>query len=120
MNKEDKLLNKNILYLIPVIFILIIFFRITYTYNDVKTKEYEFAKKEAEVLNSYVKTHRNYYQKFFIDKIILLNEDTLPALPAFSAAPISKEFSLDNSLDIEVKTVSDRARNPKNMVDSDE
>ncbi len=120
MNKEDKLLNKNILYLIPVIFVLIIFFRITYTYNDVKTKEYEFAKKEAEVLNSYVKTHRNYYQKFFIDKIILLNEDTLPALPAFSAAPISKEFSLDNSLDIEVKTVSDRARNPKNMVDSDD
>ena len=120
MNKEDKLLNNNTLYLILIAFIVIIILRITYAYNDTKQKEYEFAKKEAEVLNSYVMTHRNYYQKFFIDKTIPLNKKTLHALPAFSAYPISKEFSKNNPLNIVVKTVSNRARNPKNMVDEDE
>ena len=120
MTKEHKLINNNILYLIPVAFIIIIALRITYAYNDTQQRKYEFAKKEAEVLNSYVMTHRNYYQKFFINKSIPLNEKTLHALPAFSAAPISKIFSKNNSLNITVKTVSERARNPKNMADEDE
>ena len=120
MNKENKLINKKLLYLIPVIFIVIIIFRITYAYEETKQKEYHFAKKEAEVLNSYVITHRNYYQKFFINKDIALNEKTIHALPAYSAAPINDTFSKTNPLNIKVKTVSDRARNPKNMVDSDE
>ena len=120
MNKENKLIDKKLLYLIPVVFIVIITFRITYAYEDTKQKEYHFAKKEAEVLNSYVITHRNYYQKFFINKDISLNEKTIHALPAYSAAPINNTFSKINPLNIKVRTVSDRARNPKNMVDSDE
>ena len=118
MNKENKIIDKNLLYLIPVIFIIIIIFRITYIYDDTKVKEYQFAKKEAEVLNSYVLTHRNYYQKFFINKDIVLNKKTIHALPAYSAAPINETFTKNNPLNIKVKTVSDRARNPKNMVDS--
>ncbi len=120
MNKERNLINSSKLYLIPIMFIIIILLRITYAYNDTKQREYEFAKKEAEVLNSYVMIHRNYYQKFFINKTIPLNDETLHALPAFSAAPISQKFSQNNPLNIIVKTVSDRARNPKNMVDKDE
>ncbi len=120
MNKKHQLYNNNLLYLVPLFFIVIIIFRIVYSYNDTKNKEYEFAQKEAEVLNSYVMTHRSYYQKLFINKTIPLNSDTLHALPAFSAAPISKEFSKINTLGIIVKTASDRARNPKNMVDASE
>jgi len=120
MNKENKLIDKKLLYLIPIVFVVIIIFRITYAYEDTKAKEYQFAKKEAEVLNSYVITHRNYYQKFFINKDIALNEKTIHALPAYSAAPINDTFSKINPLNIKVRTVSDRARNPKNMVDSDE
>ncbi|MEA3499295.1 MAG: EAL domain-containing protein [Campylobacterota bacterium] len=115
-----KLINKKLLYFIPIFFLIVVLFRIVYAYNDTKNKEYQFAQKKAEVLNSYVVTHRDYYQKFFIDKTIPLNAKTLLALPAFSAAPISKEFSKNNPLSITVKTVSDRARNPKNMVDKDE
>ncbi len=120
MNKENKIFNSRVLYIIPIVFILLISIRITYSYNMSKEKEYDFAKKEAEVLNSYVMTHRSYYQKFFINKDIPLNTKTLPALPAFSAAAISEIFSHNNSLNITVKTVSDRARNPKNMVNNDE
>ena len=120
MDKKNKIFNNRILYIIPLLFFIIMTIRIIYSYNLTKQKEYEFAKKEAEVLNSYVLTHRDYYQSFFINKTITLNEKTLPLLPAYSASPISHTFSENNSLNITVKTVSDRARNPKNMVDIDE
>jgi len=120
MDSESKFFNKNLLYFIPIIFILVIVFRITYAYYDVKHQLYKFAKEEAEVLNSYVMANRNYYQKLFIDKTIPLNEKTLHALPAYSSTPISKVFSRNNSLNIIVKTVSDRARNPLNNADEQE
>lgn len=97
-----------------------ILLRVSYAYNNTKERRYEFAKKEAEVLNSYAITHREYYQNFFINKTIPLNKETLPALPAFSSSIISETFSLQNPLNITIKTVSDRARNIKNSADSDE
>ncbi len=116
----NSLLNKKVLFLIPIFFLIIISLRITYSYNDVEQRKYDFALKEAEVLNSYALTHRNYYQKFFINKTIHLSEKTLMALPAFSSRPISKTFSQENNLNISISTVSNRARNPKNKADSDE
>jgi diguanylate cyclase (GGDEF)-like protein len=94
--------------------------RVVYAYNDTKERRYEFAKKEAEVLNSYAITHREYYQNFFINKTIPLNKETLSALPAFSSSIISETFSQQNPLNITIKTVSDRARNIKNSADNDE
>ena len=102
--------NKNILYLIPILFLIIITLRIDYSYTDIQQRKYDFALKEAEVLNTYALIHRNYYQDMFIDKSIPLNEKTLPALPAYSSHPISKTFSQENSLNIVLRTVSDRAR----------
>ncbi|MFA6193188.1 MAG: EAL domain-containing protein [Sulfurimonas sp.] len=115
-----KLFNNRILYIIPIVFIIVILLKVVYAYNDTKERRYEFAKKEAEVLNSYAMTHREYYQNFFINKIIPLNKETLSALPAFSSSIISETFSQQNPLNITIKTVSDRARNIKNSADSDE
>ncbi len=116
----NSLFNKRILYFIPVIFLIIIFLRITYAYNEASQRKYDFALKEAEVLSSYAMSHRIYYQDFFLNKIIPLNKDTLAALPAASSHPISKYFSQNNRFNITIRTVSDRARNPKNHADSDE
>ena len=118
MSKHNRFFNNNILYFVTVIFIAVIIFRIISVYFDTKEREYQFAQKEAEVLNSYAMVHRNYYQNFFIDKTIPLNEKTLHALPAFSSLPISDQFSHSNSLNIMIRTVSDRARNPTNNADN--
>ena len=115
-----NLFNQKVLNLIPIIFMLIIVFRILYNYNALVKKEEHFAQTEAEVLNEYVITHRNYYQNFFIDKTIPLNANTLVALPAHSSRGISHQFSKNNLLNITVRTVSDRARNPLNTADEDE
>ena len=115
-----QLFNKKILQLIPIVFMIVILFRITYAYNDIKSMEYEFAKSEAEVLSSYALVHRNYYQKLYINKDIALNEKSLLGLPAYSSKPISEIFSKNNPFDITIKTVSDRARNINNSANKSE
>ena len=113
-------LNSKVLRVIPHIFLIIVILKIIYTYFETKNREYDFAKKEAEVLNSYAIENRMYYQKLFIDGTLNLSEQTLPALPAFSSHVISTNFSKNNPLNITVATVSDRARNSKNQADKDE
>lgn len=113
-------LNSKVLKVIPVIFLLIGTTKIIYTYFEIKDREADFAKKEAEVLNSYAIQNRTYYQKLFLNGTLDLNEKTLPALPAFSSHVISDNFSKNNPLNISVKAVSDRARNIKNKADENE
>lgn len=112
--------NNNVLRAIPIIFLIFGAIKITYTYFDIKEKEADFAKKKAEVLNSYAIENRLYYQNLFFNGTLELNEKTLKGLPAFSSHIISNNFSKNNPLNISVKTVSDRARNPKNQADAHE
>ncbi len=116
----DKIFNRRVLYIIPIIFLIVIGIRIAYSYQSMKKDTYSFAKTEAEVLNSHAMSHREYYQKLYISKTIPLSEATLPGLPAFSSRPISEKFSKNNLLNIHIQTVSDRARNPKNRANKDE
>ena len=116
----NKVFRSRILYIIPIIFLVVIIFRITLNYQSTKEEAYNFAKKEAEVLNSHAMAHRNYYQKLFISNVLQLSEKTLSALPAYSSRPISEAFSKDNPLNIKIQTVSDRARNSKNNANTDE
>jgi diguanylate cyclase (GGDEF)-like protein len=116
----NQYFNNKVLYAIPVIFLIVLLLKIVYSYQETQSQAYDFAKKEAQVLNSQAMAHRNYYQKLFIDKVLPLNEKTLPALPAYSSYTISKTFSKNNIFNISIQSVSDRARNPKNKADADE
>ena len=113
-------LNSRFLKVIPILFLLIGIGKVTYIYFETKEREADFAKKEAEVLNSYVIENRNYYQNLFLDGTIDINKKTLSALPAYSSYHISKEFTQNNPLKITLSAVSDRARNIKNSADKDE
>ncbi|WP_457748686.1 EAL domain-containing protein [Sulfurimonas sp.] len=116
----NQYFNSKSLYIIPVVFLIVLLFRILYSYHETQVQVYNFVKKEAQVLNAHAMAHRNYYQKLFLNKTIQLNEKTLPALPAYSSYAISKTFSNNNILNIKIQTVSDRARNPKNKADKSE
>ncbi len=117
MSANKHFFNKNILFLVAIFFILIVLARIVYSYNKVEAYKLQYAKKEAQSLKDYSMAHRKYYQNLYLDNIIPLDEETLQGLPAYSSRPISKTFSEENNFDIRVKTVSDRARNPKNSAD---
>ena len=112
--------NSNILYLIPLFFALILSYRIIHNYKDIQKREYNFAKAEAEVLNTHLLENRSYYQKLFLTHTLQLNKETLKALPAYSSSIISKEFSEKNRFKVEIKTVSNRARNIKNTANQRE
>jgi diguanylate cyclase (GGDEF)-like protein len=112
--------NSKILNLIPIVFFLAIMVKIFHNYTDARSEEQQFILDEANVLKAYAMSHREYYQKLFIDKTIPLNESTLAALPAYSSSHIAKNFSQNNMMNIIVRTVSDRARNPKNDADTSE
>ena len=113
-------INNKILYLIPLFFAIVLFYRVGYNYADIVKREYNFAKTEASILNKHVIENRNYYQKLFINHTIKLNEETLLALPAYSSSLISESFTQKNNLGVEIRTVSDRARNAKNSANSSE
>lgn len=113
-------LNSKFLKIALFLFLIIGTAKITYIYNETKAKEADFAKKEAEVLNSYAVENRNYYQNLFLNDTITISQKTLSALPAYSSYHISKEFSQNNPLKISLSTVSDRARNSNNSADKDE
>jgi len=112
--------NSKILRIIPIVFLIFGTIKVIYTYFESKERESDFARKNAEVLNSYAIENRLYYQHLFFDGTLELSEKTLPALPAFSSHIISNNFSKNNPLNISVKTVSDRARNSENQADSNE
>jgi diguanylate cyclase (GGDEF)-like protein len=118
MSRDNKFFNKNILYFVSIFFVLVVIARISYSYVNVKEYEVEYAKKEADTLKEYGMAHRQYYQNLYISKVIKLNEKTLHGLPAYSSRLISENFSQDNSFNIVAKTVSDNARNRKNMADA--
>lgn len=111
---------KNSLYFLPLFFVIIAIFRISYAYNDIEKREEDFVTKQGNALKSLTMANRDYYQDLFIEEHIPFNEETLAILPAYSAASISKLFSEHNSLKIEIQTVSDRARNPDHQADSDQ
>jgi len=118
MKKEERVLSDKLLIILSVsIFVGIAFVHTYFSYQEVQKEQRNFALSESKILNDFMFIHRTYYQKLFIDKTIKLDENTLKALPAYSAYPISKEFSQSNNFNIKVQTVSNRARNPKNKAD---
>ena len=112
-----KVISKKLIIIIPIIFFIVAFVRITINYFENKKSVEEFIFEQSKLVDSLYMTHRDYYQDLYLKKIIKLNEKTLPGLPAYSASHISKKFSEQNRLNITMQTVSDRARNPKNKAD---
>ncbi|NOX16052.1 MAG: EAL domain-containing protein [Epsilonproteobacteria bacterium] len=115
-----KYFDDKILYLVPIVFFIIVVIKVFIDYSFSINSEFYFAKKEAQVLNTYFFAHRNYYQKLFADNVILLNKNTIKALPLYSSSFISNIFSKNNKFHIILRTVSDRVGNPKNSADKEE
>jgi len=113
-----KVISKRFLLLFIFLFIIFGALKTVYNYYAANNLEVEFIKRQTQTLNSFMIIHRNYYHRLYLDKIILLNKQTLLGLPAYSAQSISNNFSKHNSFNITVRTVSDRARNSLNAADS--
>jgi len=105
-----------------LIFFVVLFVLVTIIKTAVGAKLYSeheerFAYQQAKILNTYIVEFRHYYQGLFINKSIMLDKETLRALPAFALVPINEKFSNNNLFKVSVKAVSDNVRNPVNKAD---
>jgi diguanylate cyclase (GGDEF)-like protein/PAS domain S-box-containing protein len=73
---------------------------------------------EGRSLDSYIEAFRDTYQDAFAINKIPLNEKTLHLLPVKTINDISKHFSDNVHGDVQIRTVSDRPRNPNNMANA--
>ncbi len=112
-----KVISKKLILIVPIMFFIIASVRIYLNYYENKKSVEQFISEQSKLINSLYLTHRGYYQNLYLEKAIMLDDKTLVGLPAFSASKISKAFSQNNRLHIEMQTVSDRARNPLNQAD---
>ncbi len=116
----SDIISKRALYAALVLFVLITLFRLAYFYWEMQQNKRALAKAGAQTLSALTMAHREYYQQMFLKGHIELSEKTLPALPAFSSYDISQRFSKRNIFNIDIQTVSDRARNARNRADNAE
>jgi len=112
-----KIVSKKLIIIIPILFFIMASVRVYINYNENKNNVKNFIFEQSKLIDSLYMTHRSYYQSLYLNKIIKLDKDTLKGLPAYSAKEISSTFSKNNRLHVEMYTVSDRARNPKNQAD---
>jgi len=117
---KKTFISTKLILIVPILFIIVFLSKIIINYYESQNHMYDFVKKQAQTLDSFMLVHRNYYQNLYLNKIIPLNEETLKGLPAFSAFKISKEFSEQNLFDISVQIVSSDARNNKNKANKEE
>jgi diguanylate cyclase (GGDEF)-like protein/PAS domain S-box-containing protein len=112
-----KIISKKLIIIVPIVFVLVSIVRIYLNYTQNQEAMRYFISEQSRLIDSLYMAHRNYYQNLYLKKILKLDEKTVVGLPAFSASKISKDFSNQNRLKIQMQTVSDRARNPKNQAD---
>ncbi len=82
--------------------------------NHVETKiQYE----DSVILKQFTEAYRSVYINIFLTNHIPIDDKTIPLLPAVAISQISQEFERQTGSDVTVNTVTDRPRNPRNMVD---
>lgn len=91
------------------------------SYYSVKEETYQRLYQESEAIYNFLMSVRRVYQKQFLESGVPLNDRTVGFLPAHSLPRISKEFSQHwDQRGIQIKTASDRPRNPRNRADAGE
>jgi diguanylate cyclase (GGDEF)-like protein len=100
-----------------MIMIAFLFLRSYYYYVEVQDEILADAKKESRLLQDYMLSMREIYQKQFLDSGLELNDKTLGFLPAHASTLISDQFIRKNKSGFYIRNVSDNPRNPVNAAD---
>lgn len=125
MFDEEGYVKKGyrVTYLVILALIVLTFlsiFRVSHSYDNMKTSMLNDTKREAGVLKDYVLSTRKVYQDAFLKNISEFDENSLKLLPAYLSSKISKTFILSNKHGHYIKSVSNDPRNIKNMADEEE
>jgi len=115
--KIDWLNETRLLKIIPVIFLVVLFFKIIYTYQNISKEEQNLAENNSKIISKLIGEYTNYYQNHF-DNMVKIDQYNFSLFPAFSNSVIFKKFSESNNLDIEIKVSSINPMNKNNKADN--
>jgi diguanylate cyclase (GGDEF)-like protein/PAS domain S-box-containing protein len=86
-------------------------------YQGMLTTQQKLLVNEGRSLALFTRAFRHTYQKAFAEHNISLDAHNVHLLPVMTIDEIAKRFSKQVHGDVEIRTVSDRPRNPRNMAD---
>jgi diguanylate cyclase (GGDEF)-like protein/PAS domain S-box-containing protein len=87
-------------------------------YRNMSETQHKLLINEGRSLTHFTEAFRKTYQHAFLAHAIPLDNKTVHLLPVKTIDEISKRFSKKVNDDVQVRTVSDRPRNPKNMANA--
>ncbi len=87
-------------------------------YRNLSHIETKIRYEDSVILKQFLEAFRSTYQQIFINNHILIDDITTQFLPAVTISKISEEFQRVTKGKVTINTVTDRPRNPKNMVDA--
>lgn len=116
MNRQ---IRPNILFIfIVTFFCTFITFKTVSEYSTLERIEQKIHYEDSVILKQFLEAFRSTYQNIFINNHVGITETTIQFLPAVTISQISQEFEKVTESKVTVNTVTDRPRNPRNMVDS--
>ena len=84
-------------------------------YRNMEETRTQLLMNEGRSLSNFTEAFRTTYQNAFTEHHIPVDDQTIHLLPVMTIDEISERFSRNAHGDVQVRTVSDRPRNPKNM-----
>ncbi len=110
-------LKTKVLALVAVVFIGHFAIAAYLDYGQIKSDVINDIRGDARVVRGMLMAMRTVYQRYIIEHKVPINDKTLGLLPAEALGRISTEFRKWVDTGLSFNNVSDRPRNPRNMVD---
>lgn len=116
MRKE--LHSNSIFIVILIVFCCFATVKTISEYRNISHIETKIRYEDSVVLKQFMEAFRSTYQQIFTNNHVAINEITTQFLPAVTIPQISEEFQRVTNGEVTINTVTERPRNPQNMVDS--
>jgi len=101
---------------------LVLFFVFGYKtydqYAHISRTQKLLIERESSALSDFVSSFRKIYQDVFLREKITIDKRVVNLLPVKTLVDISKNLSRSTNGDVQIRTVSDRPRNPENKANS--
>ena len=110
--------NMRYFFVIALLLFTVVGYKIYEQYLTMEKTQQELLLGEGKSLSNFTLAFRETYQKAFVSHHVPLDNRTLNLLPVKTIGAISQKLSEEVNGVVEIRTVSDRPRNPKNRANA--
>jgi len=112
--------NMRYFVIIAVLLFSVVGYKTYEQYTIMENTRQEMLWGKGKSLSAFLSAFRETYQKAFVEHHIPIDDQTLRLLPVVTIDALSKNLSRKLNGDVQIRTVSDRPRNPDHLLKSGE